>query len=206
VARITAQELLAALRRIEARGRHETAHRVRALAGTVLRYAVATGRAQHDVAADLRDALASVKSRNFASVTEPRRVGELMRAIYSYDGDPVTALALKLAPLVFVRAGELRAAEWSEFDLANAEWRIPANRMKMKEPHIVPLAYQAVEILGELEPLAQAAGVVASGSHIQRSPYERPAAPPREGPDYGADTDAAVNARLRLCARVWEAL
>src|SRR6184192_4892397 len=111
VAAITAQELLAALRRIEARGRHETAHRVRALAGRVLRYAVATGRAQHDVAADLRDALAPVKSRNVASVTDPVRVGELLRAIDGYYGNPVTMLALKLAPLVFVRPGELRAAE-----------------------------------------------------------------------------------------------
>jgi integrase len=155
VAAITAQELLAVLRRIEARGRHETAHRVRALAGRVLRYAVATGRAQYDVAADLRDALAPVKSHNFASVTEPARVGELMRAIHRYSGYPVTALALKLAPLVFVRPGELRAAEWSEFDLRNAEWRIPAARMKMKEPHIVPLAHQAIAILRELEPLAR---------------------------------------------------
>jgi len=111
---ITAQEVLAVLRRIEARGRHETAHRVRALAGRVFRYAVATGRAQHDVAADLKDALAPVKSRNFASVTDPVRVGELMRAIDGYSGHPVTALALKLAPLVFVRPGELRGAEWSE--------------------------------------------------------------------------------------------
>ena len=113
VAGITAQELLAVLRRIEARGRHETAHRVRALAGRVLRYAVATGRAPHDVAADLKDALAPVKSKNFASVTDPKRVGELMRAIHGYTGHPVTALAPKLAPLVFVRPGELRAAEWS---------------------------------------------------------------------------------------------
>jgi integrase len=155
VAAITAQELLAVLRRIEARGRNETAHRVRALAGRVLRYAVATGRAQYDVAADLRDALAPVKSRNFASVTEPVRVGELMRAIHSYNGHPVTALALKLAPLVFVRPGELRAAEWSEFDLPNAEWRIPAARMKMKESHMVPLARQAIAILRELETLAR---------------------------------------------------
>jgi integrase len=155
VAAITAQELLVVIRRIEARGRHETAHRVRALAGRVLRFAVATGRAQHDVAADLRDALAPVKSRNFASVTDPARVGELMRAIDGYTGYPVTALALKLAPLVFVRPGELRAAEWSEFDLPNAEWRIPAVRMKMKEPHIVPLARQAITILHELEPLAR---------------------------------------------------
>jgi integrase len=91
----------------------------------VLRYAVATGRAQHDVAADLRDALAPVRSKNFASVLDPVRVGELMRAIDGYTGHPVTALALKLAPLVFVRPGELRAAEWSEFDLPNSEWRIP---------------------------------------------------------------------------------
>lgn len=155
VAVITAQELLGALRRIEARGRHETAHRVRALAGRVLRYAVATGRAQHDVAADLKDALAPVKSRNFASVTDPVRVGELMRAIDGYTGHHVTALALKLAPLVFVRPGELRASEWSEFDLANEEWRIPGARMKMGEPHIVPLARQALAILHELEPLAR---------------------------------------------------
>src|SRR5438105_3596940 len=153
VAEITAQELLGALRRIEARGRHETAHRVRALAGRVLRYAVATGRAQHDVAADLKEALAPVKSKNFASVTDPKRVGELLRAIHGYSGQPVTALALKLAPLVFVRPGELRAAEWSEFDLENAEWRIPGARMKMGDPHVVPLAHQAVAILRELQPL-----------------------------------------------------
>lgn len=150
IASITAQELLAALRRIEARGKHETAHRVRSLAGRVFRYAVATGRAQHDVAADLKDALAPVKSRNFASVTEPERVGELLRAIDGYSGQPITALALKLAPLVFVRPGELRGAEWSEFDLEGAEWRIPAARMKMGEQHIVPLSRQAVAILREL--------------------------------------------------------
>lgn len=125
------------------------------LAGRVLGYAVATGRAQHDVAADLKDALAPVKSRNFASVTDPVRVGEVMRAIQGYTGHAVTALALKLAPLVFVRPGELRAAEWSVFDLANAEWRIPGARMKMGEPHIVPLARQALAILGELQPFAR---------------------------------------------------
>jgi len=155
ISAITAQELLGALRRIEARGRHETAHRVRALAGRVFRYAVATGRAHHDVAADLKGALAPVKSKHFASVTDPARVGELMRAIHGYSGHPVTALALKLAPLVFVRPGELRAAEWSEFDLENAEWRIPGERMKMGEPHLVPLSRQALAILRELQPLAR---------------------------------------------------
>ena len=151
IASITAQELLAALRRIEARGKHETAHRVRSLAGRVFRYAVATGRAQHDVAADLKNALAPVKSRNFASVTEPARVGELLRAIDGYSGQPIPALALKLAPLVFVRPGELRGAEWCEFDLEGAEWRIPAARLKMREQHIVPLSRQAVAILRELQ-------------------------------------------------------
>ncbi|PYS60573.1 MAG: DUF4102 domain-containing protein [Gammaproteobacteria bacterium] len=155
ISAITAQEVLSALRRIESRGRHETAHRVRALAGRVFRYAVATGRAQHDVAADLIGALAPVKSKNFASVIDPVRVGELMRAIHGYSGHPVTALALKLAPLVFVRPGELRAAEWTEFDLVNAEWRIPGERMKMGDPHLVPLSRQALAILRELQPLAR---------------------------------------------------
>jgi integrase len=153
IASITAQELLAALRRIEARGTHETAHRVRSLAGRVFRYAVATRRAQHDVATDLKDALAPVKSRNFASVTEPTRVGEFLRAIEGYSGQPITAFALKLAPLVFVRPGELRGAEWPEFDLEAAEWRIPAARMKMGEQHVVPLSRQAVAILRELHVL-----------------------------------------------------
>jgi integrase len=178
---ITAQELLGALRRIEARGRHETAHRVRALAGRVLRYAVATGRAQHDVAADLKDALAPVKSKNFASVTDPLKVGELMRAIYGYAGHPVTALALKLAPLVFVRPGELRAAEWTEFDLASAEWRIPGERMKMGELHIVPLARQAGAILRELQPFAR-------GGH-----YLFPSLRSRDRPM----SDNTINAALR---------
>jgi len=152
---ITAVEVLAALRKIEARGRHETAHRVRALAGRVFRYAVATGRAKHDVAADLRDALAPVKSKNFASVVDPVRVGELMRAIYGYTGHPMTGLALKLAPLLFVRPGELRRAQWDEIDLDGAEWRIPAARMKMKELHVVPLARQAIALFEELRPFAR---------------------------------------------------
>lgn len=152
---IRAQELLAVLRRAEARGKNETAHRVRALAGRVFRYAVATGRAEHDVSADLKDALAPVKSKNFAAILEPAKVGELLRAIDGFQGHPVTALALRLAPLAFVRPGELRWAEWSEFDLDNAEWRIPGARMKTGEQHIVPLSRQAVAILKELQPLAR---------------------------------------------------
>jgi len=136
---------------VEVRGRNETAHRVRSLAGRILRFAVATGRAEHDVAADLKDAPAPVASSNFASVTDPVKVGESLRTIDGYSGQPVTALALKLAPLVFVRPGELRGAKWSEFDFDNSQWRIPGSRMKMGDPHIVPLSRQAVEILRELE-------------------------------------------------------
>ena len=146
-------EVLDVLRRIESRGRHETAHRCRALVGKVMRYAIATGRAQRDPAADLRDALASVTVDHHAAITKPARVGELLRAIDGYRGrgQPSVENALKLAPLVFVRPGELRAAEWSEFDLENAEWRIPASRMKMAEEHVVPLSTQAVAILRELQ-------------------------------------------------------
>jgi integrase len=151
ISAITAQELLGVLRRVEARGRNETAHRVGSLAGRIFRFAVATGRAQHDVAADLKDALAPVSSSNFASVTDPVKVGELLRAIHGYSGQPITALALKLAPLVFVRPGELRGAEWSEFDVDNSEWRIPGSRMKMGDQHSLPLSRQAVAILRELQ-------------------------------------------------------
>ena len=154
ISAITVQELLGVLRRIEARGKNETAHRVRSLASRVWRYAVATGRAERDITTDLRGALAAVKARNFAAIVEPARVGELLRAIHGYQGHGiVTGFALKLAPLVFVRPGELRAAEWSEIDLDGAEWRIPAARMKMGEQHVVPLSRQAVEILRELHPL-----------------------------------------------------
>src|SRR5207244_3195569 len=138
IADVAAPELLAALRKVEQRGTHETAHRAKQLAGRVIRYAVATGRATRDPSNDLRGALAPVVARNHAAITEPTRIGELLRAIDGYQGQPMTGCALKLAPLVFVRPGELRGAEWSEFDLEAAEWRIPAARMKMHEAHIVP--------------------------------------------------------------------
>ncbi|WP_129649535.1 tyrosine-type recombinase/integrase [Peristeroidobacter agariperforans] len=153
---IAAPQLLAALRRIEERGNHETAHRVRAECGEVFRYAIATGRAERDPTGDLRGALAPVVVRNHAAITEPMKIGQLVRAIYGYQGQPATEYALKLLPLVFVRPGELRAAEWSEFDLETAEWRIPGSRMKMREPHIVPLARQAVALLRDLQPLTAA--------------------------------------------------
>ena len=150
---VTAPDLLSALRKIESRGHHETAHRAKQKCGQVFRYAIATGRAERDVSADLRGAFAPVVSRNHASLTDPGEIGALLRAIDGYEGQPITAAALKLAALVFVRPGELRGARWSEFDLNAAEWRIPAERMKMGEQHIVPLARQAVGILRELQAL-----------------------------------------------------
>jgi integrase len=120
----------------------------------VFRYAIATGRATRDISADLRGALAPVVSKNHAPIVEPRKIGALLRAIDSYIGHPPTQAALKLAPLVFLRPGELRKGEWSEVDLEGAEWRIPASRMKMREQHIVPLAKQSLAILRELHDVA----------------------------------------------------
>jgi integrase len=153
IAEIKAPELLSLLRRIESRGAQETAHRAMQNCGQVFRYAVATGRAERDPTGDLRGALPPSKEKHHASIIEPKRIGALLRAIDAYEGFFVTKCALRLAPLVFVRPGELRNAEWQEIDLDKAEWRIPAERMKMREQHIVPLSRQAVEILRELEPL-----------------------------------------------------
>ena len=153
IAEIEAPELLAILKRLEKRGVLDTAHRVRAVCGRVFRYAIATGRMARDISSDLKGALAPKRSRSYAAITDPVRVGRLLRAIEGYDGQSTTHAALRLAPYVFVRPGELRAAEWSEFDLIGREWRIPARRMKMKELHIVPLSRQAVSILLELQPL-----------------------------------------------------
>jgi integrase len=153
IAAVTAPGLLAALRKIEARGCYETARRARSACGEVFRYAIATGRAARDPSGDLRGALTAPTVRHRAAVTEPKAIGELLRAIDSYTGQPTTAAALRLAPLVFVRPGELRQAEWAEFDLDAGMWTIPAGKMKMRRPHLVPLSRQAVAILRELHAL-----------------------------------------------------
>jgi integrase len=153
---IAAPELLTVLRRIEHRGALETAHRAMQNCGQVFRYAIATGRADRDPSADLRGALPPVKERHHPSITDPKRIADLLRDIAAYEGSNTTRCALRLAPYVFVRPGELRAAEWREFDLDAREWRIPAHKMKMRSPHIVPLARQAVAILRELQPLTGA--------------------------------------------------
>lgn len=153
VAEIKAPELLATLRRVEAQGKLETTQRAKQYAGLVFRYAIATGRASDDPSAALKGALASPKTRHRASITDPAKIGPLLRAIDGYNGTYATACALKLAPLLFVRPGELRHAEWSEFDLDASEWRIPAAKMKMRAVHIVPLSEQAVTVLRDLQPL-----------------------------------------------------
>jgi integrase len=146
-------ELLSVLRRVESRGVLETAHRLMNYCGNIYRYAVATGRAERDISSDLRGALPPSTPQHHASVTDPEGVAALLRAIDGYRGSNVTRYALQLAPLVFVRPGELRKAEWNEVDFEAGEWRIPAERMKMKTKHIVPLSSQAVAILRTLQPL-----------------------------------------------------
>ena len=147
---VAAADILPLLRRIETAGRHETAHRTRADLGRLMRHAVASGRAKMDVTADLKGALAPVKTKHFPAITNPARFGELLRAIDGYKGQPTVELALKLAPYVFVRPGELRAAEWTEFDSRRAEWRIPSHKTKMRREHVVPLARQVVALVDDL--------------------------------------------------------
>ncbi|WP_174566990.1 integrase arm-type DNA-binding domain-containing protein [Rhodanobacter sp. B05] len=153
VSEIEAPEMLKLLRRIEERGAHETAHRTKQRCSQIFRYAMATGRAKSDPTAAMRGALAPVVSKSRAAITDPLKMGELLRSIDGYSGSFVVRSAMKLAPLVFVRPGELRKAEWTEFDLDGAVWRIPAGKMKMREEHIVSLPVQAVAILRDLQPL-----------------------------------------------------
>jgi integrase len=153
IAEIKAPALLAMLRRIESRGALETAHRVRTICGQIFRYAVATGRADRDPAADLKGALPPYKKGHLAAITDPKEVAPLLRAIDGFQGSFVVKSALQLAPLFFVRPGELRQAVWEEIDFETATWNIPAERMKMKVAHIVPLSQQAIVILKDLHAL-----------------------------------------------------
>jgi len=153
-------ELLAAVRQVEERGALDVAHRVLTTAGQVWRYAVATGRAERDISSDLKGALKPHHGKHFAAIIDPTKLGELIRVIRGYQGGPIVRAALQLAPILFQRPGELRAAAWAEFDLDAALWTIPAARMKRSvhgkkngEPHLVPLSTQAVEILRKLHPI-----------------------------------------------------
>lgn len=153
IADITPPELLRALRRMESRGVLETAHKARQYAGQIFRYAVATGRADRDPSADLKGALKTPIKRHFAAITTPKEAGQLMRAIYSYQASPAVMAALKLAPLLFCRPGELRQLEWQEVNFEERRIELPPEKMKVKEPHIIPLCKQAVAILEELHAL-----------------------------------------------------
>ena len=148
---IKAPELLSVLRRAESRGALELAHRLRAIAGQVFRYAVATGRAERDPSGDLRGAIPPPKIKHHAAITDPKEVAPLLRALDGYQGGFVVKCALRLAPLLFVRPGELRHAEWAEINLDEAVWNIPAHKMKMKQTHTVPLCNQVIGILKELQ-------------------------------------------------------
>lgn len=174
---IEAVELLAVVRRVEERGALDVAHRVLTTAGQVLRYAVATARASRDVSADIRGALKPHRGKHFAATTDPKKLGEMLKAIQGYQGGAIVRAALQLAPILFQRPGELRAAAWAEFDLDGALWTIPAARMKRRkegkengDPHLVPLPKQAVAILRKLHPVTGHGVLV---FHGERS-HERP--------------------------------
>ena len=147
-------DVLGALRKIEARGALESAHKIKQICGKVFRFAVASGLAERDVTVDLRDALATVPAANYAAITEPNEVAKLLRAIHSYTGHPYATAALKLAPILFQRPGELRAMEWAEIDWEKAEWSLPSTKMKMKRGHVVPLPTQAVSVLRRLHAIS----------------------------------------------------
>jgi len=150
ISEITAKQILILLRQVEARGALDTAHRCRSICSWVFKYAIASGCAERDPANDLQGILPTPKTRHMAAILDPKELGKFLRASHSYEGSIVTRSALKLAPLLFVRPGELRKAEWSEIDFDAFEWNIPGEKMKMKEPHLVPLAKQAVEIFNEI--------------------------------------------------------
>jgi integrase len=152
IAEIEAAELLDVLRKVEGRGTHEMAHRAMQRCGAIFRYGIATGRCRRNPAQDIQGALTPVDKGCMAAVA-PREVPELLQKIRAYDGQRTTRIALELLALTFVRTTELIGAEWSEFDLSSREWRIPAERMKMKEPHLVPLSVQAVALLEEIREL-----------------------------------------------------
>ncbi len=153
ITEITPPLLLKQLRRIEDRGAIETAHRVKSNVGQIIRYAIATGRADRDITQDLKDALMPVKKVHFATIIDPKKIGDLLNAIDGYEGHYIVKHALKLAPLTFVRPGELRHAEWDEFNFETNEWRIPPEKMKAGALHVIPLSKQALQVLEDIRPL-----------------------------------------------------
>lgn len=170
IASVTPHELLDVLKRVERRGHHETALRLRSFAGRVFRYGFATLRTEKNPADILRGALTVPKVKHHAAIIEPKKVGELLRAIEDYQGRPETLHALRIAPHVFLRPGELRQAQWSEIDFADKVWRVPAERMKMKQPHAVPLSRQVLFILRDLRSLARTSEYLFPALHTTKRP------------------------------------
>ena len=162
---VDTQMLLATLKRLEAKGRHETSKKCRSFASRVFSYGVATGRCTSDPASLLQGALITPKARHYAAILEPKKLGQLLRAIEEYEGEPTTRAALKVAPHVFVRPGELRHVEWAEFDLERAIWNIPAAKMKARRSHAVPLSRQVLAVLHEL------GAVISRGKYVFASAY-----------------------------------
>jgi len=154
ISTITAPQLLAALRKIESRGALETAHRTKQTAGQIFRYAVATGRAERDPSPDLKGALQLPTKTHLAAITDPKEVAKLLIAIDSYNGTAVVMTALKLSPMLFCRPGELRHMEWDEINWEEKRWELPGRKMKIKQPHIVPLCKQSLKLLKELHQLS----------------------------------------------------
>lgn len=179
---ISPVDVLGILRPVESAGTMETAHRMQQRISHVFRYAIATGRADRDPTADIKGALGPITHTPRAAITDPQAMSKLLRALDRYDGKPTTRAALRLAPLLFVRPGELRAMEWKEIDWQAGEWRIPAAKMKMKQEHIVPLAAQALAILKDLHELTGDGSYAFPGAHSADKPM----------------SDGAVNKALRL--------
>ncbi|MES2904332.1 MAG: integrase arm-type DNA-binding domain-containing protein [Pseudomonadota bacterium] len=163
-------DVLAALKRIEAQGKHETARRCRSFASRVFRYAAATGRAETDPTSVLRGALIAPKTMHHSAILDPDGVGELLRSIDAYTGHAITRIAMQISPHLMARPGEIRQAQWSEFDLTNAVWNIPAERMKMRRPHSVPLSRQVMACLVELSALTGPKGFVFPAFHTSLRP------------------------------------
>jgi len=170
IGEIEPADVLAAIRRIEGKGKLESARRSLQLAGAVFRYAVATARLTSDPTRDLRGALTAPTVTHYGAITDARKVGQLLRAIDDYEGSGITRLALQIAPHVFVRPGELRHAEWSEIHLDSALWIIPAGKMKSRKTHHVPLSRQAVALFREVHEVTGGDGYVFSSTRTRVRP------------------------------------
>lgn len=170
ISQIKPPQILKALRKIEARGAIETAHRAKQVAGQVFRYAVASGILESDPTRDLKGALSTKKARHHAALTDPIQVGQLLRGIDSYEGTHIVRALLAITPLLFQRPGEIRQMEWSEIDFEKKQWEIPAHKMKMREAHIVPLSKQTIQILEELHPITSWGKFVFSNERSRKNP------------------------------------